>query len=439
MKVLLVNPPVARRYVHGIDEPLGLEYLAASIGDRHPVEILDSFARRFDVRETVDRLVAAEAGLVGIGMVFTGAWRTALQICAGIKAIRPETITVLGGNTATFLADRLLERPEVDVVVRGEGDVTFPRLVDALAAGEAIEGIPGITCRKDGKPFSTGNAPLVADLDALPFPARDRLPLAELYPRSILGARGCAYGCPYCSSSAFWRRSFRVRSVENILAEIRSLLRREEKLSYFSFADDCFTLVPGRAEQICDALERAEVGALWGCTGRIETMSEKLIGRLHRAGCRHMFFGVESGSDSVLAGLGRRYSARDVFEVYRLCLRAGIRPFFSFIVGLPNETESDLEQTFALIRRLEGVESGIHMLTPFPGTPIGNRPSAYGLRVIPHDVEDLDINTRSFLSTELLSNGRIVEAFRRALGYSLRSGRRVPSPDICACRESEPA
>lgn len=424
MKIALISPPIPRRYVRGADEPLSIEYLAAQVRDEHEVRLIDAFGRNLSAAQTLEELSCFSPDIIGVSLVFGGAWNPTLQICREAKGKWPRAVTILGGNTATFMVKELLAHPEIEIVVRGEADLSFPRVVQALKSGTPLSEVQGISFRVGSEVVHNPDQPLVKDLDSLPFPARDLLPCTDQYAKSILTARGCPYGCAYCSASAFWHSRYRPRSVENILAEV-ALIAALPGQRPFSFGDDCFTLQPERVIRICEALVAMKLTSLWNCTGRIETISDGLLAIMSAAGCRSIFFGVESGSPAILKSLGRRYTPEDVEEVYRACLSNGIRPIFSFIVGLPFETQDDLELTYQLIQKLEGVESGIHILTPFPGTPIAERPSDYALEIRPHHVGDLDLNTGSVINTSNFSAEETEESFRTAMGYSFQALRRT--------------
>lgn len=424
MRIALINPPAISRYVHSINEPLGILYLAALLKDKYEVLLIDSFSHKLSVEETIELCVHFQVDLVGVSTVFSTVYKTSKDICEGIKKVNPDIITVAGGNTATFMAEEMASLPYIDYVVRGEGEISFPSLLEALINGLDVGEIKGISYFKNGRVVHNPDQPPVKDLDSLPFPARELLPQSEKYPKSILSARGCAYGCAYCSTSAFWGKGYRIRSVENIIKEIE-MLNEDGNLSYFSFADDCFTLIPKRTKEICSRIRDLNLNATWGCTGRIETISEDLLKTLNSAGCKGMFFGIESGSTKVLEKLGRRYTKEDVINVYTQCIANGIQPYFSFIVGLPFEDMNDIEETYELIQQLEGVENGIHILTPFPGTPIVKDPAKYGLEIKEHQIEDLDLNTKSYIKTSELTSEQIEDAFKKAIGYSFKALRRT--------------
>jgi len=424
MRIVLVNPPLSDRYIFNRDEPLHLEYLAAQVAGAHQVRILDALGLGMSVRETVERTVAARPGLVGISLGFTAAYRTVIEICVALRERLPGTTIMLGGNTATFLSQELASRPEVDAVAIGEADWTFRELVGALDDGRPWDGVAGLVYRQDGELRRTPERPLIGDLTALPFPARQLLPLRRYYCKVILAARGCPYGCIYCSTSAFWRRRFRSRPVDHILEEVR-MVAADPAVDYFAFADDCFTLKAERVHRICEGIEGLGRKISWSCTGRIETVSRELLRRMGQSGCKAIFFGVESGSPGVLRVLGRRYGPDEVRRVYADCIAGGIRPSFSYIVGLPTETPADRQATYDLIGDLHGVENGVHMLTPFPGTPIALDPGKYGIRILPHSPADLDINTRSVIGTAHATPEETEDAFRKGLGYCFRSVRRA--------------
>lgn len=447
MRLTLVNPPVARRYVKAVDEPLGLEYLAAACRGVAEIGILDAFGLRLDVPACLDVLEELRPDVLGVGLTFAGALAPTLELLRGARERLPGLTTVLGGNTATFLARQLAWDPAVDYVVRGEADATLSALLRALQGFGRPGDLQGLTFARGAELVETPAAPLIEDLDSLPLPAREALAYPELYTRSVLSARGCAYGCIYCSATAFWQKRTRMRSVGSILDEVAVL--GGMGCDYFSFADDCFTIRPQRAMEVCAGLGAMGRELAWSCTGRIETISHELLEAMAATGCRMIFFGVESGSERILRVLKRRYTPDRVREVYAMCLQHGIIPSFSFIVGLPFEEQEDILATRRLIASLEGVESGVHILTPFPGTPIAESPEEFRLTIAPHDVADLDINTRSVVSTHLADGPRIMQAFYDTMGTSLgalrRKGRfqehwrpRAETPEQAPCCDSAP-
>ncbi len=398
-----------------MDDPLGLLYLAAAARDRHEILLLDAYSFRMEPEKVVSLLAELKPDAVGVSMIFSGTYAASLEILRGIRAVCPEIHTFVGGNTATFLATRLCALPEVDYVMRGESDISFPLFLDALAQNGDLRAVPGLTfLAKDGTQVDTP-APPPADLDALPFPARDLLPFTEKYTRSFLSARGCSYGCIYCSASAFWERKVRFRSDTSLLQEIDS--QRDFLFDhFFSINDDCFTLNPHRALRIAHGIRDLDLHCQWGCTGRLERITPALLKELRDCGCIDIFFGVESGSPRILERLGRQYTPDKVMEVYHCCMDLGMAPAFSFIVGLPGEGREELEETYRLLDKLRGVSVGLHLLTPLPGTAIAEHPEQFGITLSGHDPGTLDINRGIHLHTDRLSSQEIQEAYREGVG-----------------------
>ncbi|MCB9650924.1 MAG: B12-binding domain-containing radical SAM protein [Deltaproteobacteria bacterium] len=425
MKIALVAPPIKSRYVQGLDEPLGLEYLAAVVEHAHDVCIIDAFNQRLTVEDTIMLLEEYEPDVVGLGLVMTGAHDPTLEICRAVKARFPRAVTVLGGHTAMFVADDLVVREEVDCIVWAEGEPTFVDLVEHIERGRDWRAIQGIIYSDGAKVVRTEKRSNIEDLNAHPLPARHLLPGIEDYMLSVLRSRGCAYYCPYCSVAAFWGgRMNRRRSDESVLAELAHISEHYPR-DTVAFADDTFTVPPKQVLELCAKIGGANLGLTWSCTGRVETITPELLDGMRAAGCTDMFFGIESGSDKVLRRLGRRYDANRVLEIYEMCLLADIRPRFSFIFGLPDEDWDAVQDTWRLIERLEGVSVGVHILTPLPGTDIGTDPESFGIKVTTeHGVGDLDINSDVMIENGFLSKEQIREAYRRGAGLAVRAGRR---------------
>jgi anaerobic magnesium-protoporphyrin IX monomethyl ester cyclase len=424
MKIVLLIPPPAKRYVFARGEPLAFEYLWEASLSGHECVLIDALAETHTVDQLVQRILRKEPDCLCVSLTFTSAFANMLAICTKVKQWGKDILIIAGGNSATFLHDKLLESDAVDFVVRGEGEIALRTLL-AARAHRATAAIKGVAWKKDGVIIDNGMTEPVSNLDSIRFPRESRKHLAVSYHRSILTARGCCYGCLYCSAGAFWNGTYRTRSIENIKEEILFLCE-ELNTEGISFADDCFTINEGRLAAICDLVSEISPHLQWSCTGRIEKASAFLIDKMSKAGCKAIFFGVESASPRTLKRLNRRYTARDVREVYKRCIEAGIRPSFSFIIGLPFESEDDIRKSIELIDKLSGCDTGVHMLTPFPGTPIATNPKRFGIAASFESIEELEMNTNVVLSTSKLSTAKIRSLFREAVGVSCNSLRRSP-------------
>lgn len=286
----------------------------------------------------------------------------------------PEAVVVAGGAQATFLDAELLERcPEVDLVVRGEGERTL-----AEVARQAGEGrlrwaeVPGLTWRAGRGVQRSADGPLADDLDAYHgaehFEALDGVRPEEQFP-FVVTSRGCPARCNFCNSPALWRCRVRTRSVGNVLAEIR-LLQRRFNLNYLGIRDDTFTADRARVLELCRTLEAEAAGLLWNCQSRAALVDEELLVAMKRAGCEQVQFGIESASPAVQRRLNKPVPPERIRAALAACRRTGVLSSAYFITGVPGQTEADLEADRDLFRR-HGLQDGIvSPLAYYPGTAL---------------------------------------------------------------------
>ena len=231
--------------------------------------------------------------------------------------------------------------------------------------------------QRDGiRIVNNGPREFIQDLDSLPFPAYDLMPL-EKY--TVLGhrlehfpmitSRGCPFGCRYCSSSLFLGRKFRARSPKNVVDEIEWLVG-DFKAKYIAFSDDTFTLSKRRVIEICDEIIKRNLDIKWSCSSRVDTISKELLEKMKDAGCSAIYYGVESASQRVLNYYKKRINLERVKEAVKLTKKAGIEVICSFIIGSPYETKEDMKATLKFALKLNPDYAQFSILTPYPGTDI---------------------------------------------------------------------
>ena len=289
-------------------------------------------------------------------------------------------IIVLGGPQASAVdLDTLSNFPFIDLIVRGEGELTFAEVIEKLETGETFAGVRGITYREKGSTKIKRNPDreLIPDLDTLPIPAYHIYPITENsdyeeIPLDI--GRGCPYDCIYCSTAQFWKRKYRLKSVSRILKEIK-FLKAEYPVREFSITHDLFTANKKRLVEFCNALIERGLNIKWGCYGRIDTMDSVLLKKMAEAGCIRIFYGIESGSAKMQSYIGKNLDLSEVLTVIKDTIKNGITVATSFIIGFPEETEEDLHQTIDLF--LDCFQSGVDieqsslfLLVPLPGTRV---------------------------------------------------------------------
>lgn len=374
MRIALVSPKWNRKA--NDYPPLGLAYLAAVLAeDGHQLEIFD-FGLDPDspLEEDVQRVCHFEPHVVGI-TAMTMVYHKVLDTAALLKARLGRPI-VIGGPHATLFPERvLLEAPAIDYVVRGEGEETLLELVHAVEGRNGELGdIPGLSYRLHGQPVSNPDRELIRNLDALPFPARHLFDLGR-YGLStpdgrpmitVLSSRGCPYNCAYCFKGIVGR-TYRPRSPENIIAELRQIIDKYGVRDFY-FIDDLFTLDERRLDALTDQLITEALDARWQCLARVDRVNAAILNKMQAAGCRRIHYGIESGNQEILRRIGKGFSLEQVRQALRWTHEAGIQSKGYFMLGLPGDSEQTMRETTHFAASLGLDEAMFSLTTPFPGT-----------------------------------------------------------------------
>jgi radical SAM superfamily enzyme YgiQ (UPF0313 family) len=227
-----------------------------------------------------------------------------------------ETFVALGGPHASSLPDRSMQECDaLDAVVFGEGERTILEILDRLAARESLEGVHGTAYRDPGGIVVNASRELVDDLDAIPFPAWDLIPMHKYvastwFPNkvkqytNIFTSRGRPYGCTFCGAKTTWTRKFRARSPENVIAEMEEVYRRFGIPNFF-ISDDLFTLKRKRVLDICNLILEKQLPITWTCLSRVNTVDPEMLALMKQAGCYLISYGLESRSQEVLDKLDK--------------------------------------------------------------------------------------------------------------------------------------
>jgi radical SAM superfamily enzyme YgiQ (UPF0313 family) len=301
-----------------------------------------------------------------------------LRIAAEVKRAHPRSTVVLGGPQASVVDVATMRAfPWIDLVVRGEAEQTLPALVDALAGDGALTAVPGITFRQQKDIVRNPAAPLVSDLDALPFPAFHLFPdvrFCRHFPLEL--GRGCPFSCTFCSTNDFFRRNFRLKSPAQMIADMRRV-KQTYGINSFELVHDMFTVDRKRVVAFCEALEskrkNEEDAFIWGCSARTDCVDEELIELMSKAGCRGIFFGIETGSKRMQKIIDKGLELNDSAERVRSCDKFKINTAVSLMAGFPEETMNDLRDTAAFFvdsLRYDHADPQLSILAPLADTPI---------------------------------------------------------------------
>ena len=380
---------------------IGPSFLAAYLRQHgHHVDFfrvpltMDAAAVAAKVREHAPALIAVS--------LTTRQWQRARKLVSAVRQ-HVDIPVVAGGLHPTFSPEAVLAQPGFDYVCLGEGEAPLLDLVEALAAGRSPEGIDNIWV--DGGTRPALRQPL-SPIDELPFLARDLLdePNGTVH---MATQRGCPFPCTYCaarmynqlykSTAEYGRR----RSHRNVLDELHGL-RDVGKLGYVIFLDDTFTIHHPWVREFC-RIYRDEIAVPFCLHARVETVNEKLLHTLAEAGCQQITYGVESGSERIRYEVMRRPVKNQRFvDVFRWTREAGINVTANYMLGLPEETPDDLQQTLDLAEQLDVLDFGYFVFYPYPGTQLFNVCKQHGY--LPDDYLYRDANHReSILDLPTLS------------------------------------
>ncbi len=377
LRVCLISPPYASavKSVVGISSPpLGLAYLASMIKDEHEVKIIDSNVLNYGFEDIKKELKNFGPDIVGITSTTPSIYE-AYKVADIAKKVNENCIVVIGGPHVTFLPEEvLMECKSIDIVVLGEGEETFRELVNAVERGLPLEDVKGITFRKHEKIVVTKPRPPIKDLDEIPFPSLDILPVEKYELQGvkympIMSSRGCPFRCYFCASSRIFGGCWRCRSPKNVVEEIE-LIHDKFGIRNIEFVDDTFTLSERRVEEICKEILKERLDISWGASSRVDSINRELAEKMRKAGCWIVYLGIESASQEILNKTGKRITVDQVIKAVKTLKEAGIKVLGSFILGFPEETVKTAEQTIALAKKLDLDYAQFSILTPYPGTSL---------------------------------------------------------------------
>jgi anaerobic magnesium-protoporphyrin IX monomethyl ester cyclase len=388
VKVALVYP-----YFHPANDnsifrfpPLGLGYLAAALKKQgFDVELVDCTFLQFN--EAVERVKRSRADVVGFYSMFSMK-KTTFELAAAIKReCRGDCgLFVVGGPMPSWSPESFLGA--FDAVAVGEGEETMVELANCVSRGIPLSGVRGLVFRDGGRIAQTEPRSFTRDLDSLAYPSRELFD-NEAYKKyymdrfgystsSMITSRGCPFSCDFCSRPIFGS-DVRSRSVNSIVGEVEQI----KSLGYSRvwFADDCFTLNRTHLLNVCSELVRRRVDIGWECLSRVDTMDAKVAQGMKSAGCLRVFFGIESGNDSVLGLMNKHVTTGQAQKAVYAAKAAGLKVGAFFIVGYPGETDRTVLDTVRFASGLPLDYLSFTLPYPIPGTPLYERVKDNGVAI----------------------------------------------------------
>jgi anaerobic magnesium-protoporphyrin IX monomethyl ester cyclase len=422
LKILLIEPPFYRLYKdsYSLDRyPLSLGYLGGEIRKKTNWEVLvynadfcvdsemmkTSYVAGLGFKNYLNNLndisgkiwneiesAIANYNPTAVGIsVKTQNFVSALTVAKLVKRINRQILVIMGGPHPSMVGAELLNYPDIDISVIGEGEITITELVDAIGSQGELADINGIIYRKNGQVITNTPREVINDLDSLCFPseyAPEILKDYNKYPisafRNIFTIRGCPYDCFFCGSRNIWSTKIRFRSPENIVKEIKSL--QNIGLKSIRFDDDTFGVTKKHMHDLCNALIQHCPTLKWECEMPVQLINEQNIGIMKSAGCNHIQVGIESGNNDILRAIRKNISIEEALKACKLIKKYGIRLDVFFIVGFPQETEDTLQDTITAMNNINSDLIVYSIFTPYPGTEAFELCKSYGLINDNHDV-----------------------------------------------------
>jgi len=368
--------------------PLGILELAGYLESKVPdveIEVLDCQARLLGWDGLERYIESFRPDIVASSSLATCNAYTTVRAIATAKKVNPSTVTIVGGQHFTATADESLRTyPEINVIVRGEGELTLVDLAKAIRNSKSFADINGISFQRDGKIFHNPDRPLIADLDQLPMPAyhfvQDHIRKYHFTmmagPKAIYGlvegSRGCPHRCTFCSQWKHWQGTWRSKSPNRIADEFE-LCIREFGAEFLWLTDDNFSLGPS-ARQLCDEIVRRGIAEdiMWFVQARCDDMvrHKDLLPKMRSAGNMWILTGAESGSEQTLRSVRKGIDPDQTADAVRLMKKNGIFAQTTFIIGHRNDTHETLADLREFVNVVDPDLAIFMILTPFPGTDV---------------------------------------------------------------------
>jgi len=403
-RVLLITPPaVSSKSFFDVNPlpPLGLGYLASVAEDMGiKVNILDALVLGWKKQNEIDEhliriglsnteiadyLSAHNPHMVGVSCQFSRQYRIYHEMFSLIKGIDPEIITIGGGPHITVCPEEALNDPNCDFIIMGEAEESFRDLLRYLKQGGGLDKIDGLGWKRDGKINLNEKKKWIDDLDSILFPAYHLMDLNNYFDLDfshgqrhkykfcpIITSRGCPAKCTFCSANKVWGKKYRMRSVDNILKEMR-LLKEQYGIEEIMFEDDNVTADAKRARQLFSRMIEEDFNFVWDTPNGVGvwTLDTELIDIMQKSGCVKLHFPVESGSQEVLSHIIKKpLKLSKVRELIEHCRKIHLDYSMFLVIGMPGEKIEDIWKSIRFAADCGCFEPLISVATPYPGTDL---------------------------------------------------------------------
>ena len=426
-RLLFVEPPKEFWFVMGeyLPPPFSLLQLAGYVESMNmdiEIDVLDCQAQGVNWKGLEKRIEALNPDIVAASSLATCNVYTTVRALETAKKVKPEVLTVTGGQHFTALAqESLATYASIDFIARGEGEATFSQLVRALTSGERdLTSVEGLSYRVGEMIVHNPPGPLIEDLDSLPLPGyrfvEDDLAkyhftmMADRNTRYTIieGSRGCQYDCTFCGQWPFWRGRWRSKSPKKIVDEMEQLYSGYGA-NFFWLTDDNFNLTRGK--ELSREISRRGLSEriMWFTQARCDDVAAnpEAVSEMRRAGCYWILLGVESGDQAQLMEFHKGEGAKDAAEAFRVLKQNDVFAQGTFIIGSRKDTRESIARLREFVSSLDPDLAIFMILTPFPGSALYEEASSKGW-IENRNWADYDM-VHAVMPTESLSRSEVQE------------------------------
>jgi anaerobic magnesium-protoporphyrin IX monomethyl ester cyclase len=374
-KIVLYNP----RAVF-FTMPLALLAIGSYLDpEKYEVRIIDGRLERNPVERVLEE--ARDALCLGLTVLTGEPIRDALHVTRAVRSRYPALPVIWGGWHPSLFPTETLAEPAIDVTVQGQGEVTFGELVERVAAGDPLSGLPGTACREGATPTLNPPRPL-SPVQELPPHNYDLLQVERYFDLKgqrqldYISSTGCHFRCAFCADPFVYKRRWVGLDPQRIGEEVDALWQRY-RFDDFAFQDETFFTYSNRVVAIAEEFLRRGLRFTWTGTLRADQghrLSDEVLALCARSGLRRVMIGVESGSQEMLDWMSKDVTVAQILDSAEKCVRHGIGAIFPFIVGFPGESDASIQSTLDLVKRLRSMspnfETPIFYFKPYPGSRI---------------------------------------------------------------------
>lgn len=402
---------------------MGIAYLASVLKEKgHDVHVYNMAIYHYSISEMLELYKNHRFDVIGIGFICGYySFKEVTKICDALNTIdRPRVILGGHGPSPAPAAEFFLKRLQAEFVVLGEAELSLPMLIDALEKGTSYTDLPGIAYRDSNTVYFNKRMDPVKNLDTIPFPAWELFPMESYianHPEptkpedrfgNVFTSRGCPFVCNFCYRM---ERGIRMRSVDNVMEEIGTLIDRY-KINYIQFQDELMMVSERRILELCDGIEKNKFKFEFQFNGRLDIVTRVMLKRLKEVGCRFINYGIESADQKVLDNMDKRLTLEQIHKGLQMTIDSGIDPGVNILFGNIGDTRETFKKGFELLKKYDTFcqNRTIKPVTPFPGTPLYDYAIDKGLLKDAEDFYIKHINSDSF--TVNFSNVPDEEAYK---------------------------